>query len=224
MILFFKSFVLGFLVALPVGPIAILILQRSLEIGGLAGLVSGIGAATADALFALLAGLGLAALLEGIRESHHLVGGLGGFVLILVGLKLFFQRPPALKTEEVLSERYLHHYLWDSLSVFLLTLTNPMTIIAFGALFAGSNLIPLDPRRIDYLTISGGVFGGSLLWWVVLVILAQPIRKNLSLLRIHRTLELIGVVLILLGSFSFVPRLGPLWDRLSHPLLIFRKG
>ena len=163
--LFSQSLLLGFLVALPVGPIAILILQRSLRLGALAGLASGIGAAIADALFALLAVLGLAALLESIRGAHHLVGGLGGLVLMGVGLRLFFQKPPSLETEEVLSERYLHHYLWDALSVLLLTLTNPMTIIAFGALFAGSNLIPLDPRRLDYATISLGVFCGSLLWW-----------------------------------------------------------
>ncbi len=214
MILFSTSYLLGFLVALPVGPIAILILQRSLGVNWLAGLASGIGAALADALFALLAGLGLVALLEGIRESHHFVGGLGGLVLALVGLRLFFQKPPALHTEEVLSERYLHHYLWDSLSVFLLTLTNPMTIIAFGALFAGSNLIPLDPRRVDYLQISLGVFGGSLSWWVLLVVLAQPIRRNLSRLRIHRAMEIIGVIMIVLGGVSLVPRFGTLVDKI----------
>lgn len=212
--LFSQAFLLGFLVALPIGPIAILILQRSIQVGGWAGLASGIGAALADALFALLAGLGLAALLEEFRGSHHFVGGLGGFILVLVGLKLFFQKPPKLETDEILSERYLHHYLWDAFSVFLLTLTNPMTIIAFGALFAGSNLIPLDPRRIDYLTISTGVFGGSLLWWLLLVVLAQPIRRNLSLTRIHRALEITGVVLIVLGAVTFVPHLSRLIDKI----------
>lgn len=215
MTLFLQALFLGFLVAAPVGPIAILILQRSFQVGWRAGLASGLGAAVADALFAFLASLGLAALLEGYRESHHFVGGLGALALILVGMKFFFQNPPALKTEEVLSERYLHQYLWDSLSVFLLTLTNPMTIVAFGALFAGSDLIPLDPRRIDYLRISLGVLVGSLLWWVLLVALAQPIRRNLSLLRIHRALEVIGVILIVMGGVSFVPRLGRLIDKIS---------
>ena len=214
MTLFLKSAFLGFLIAFPVGPIAILILQRSLKIGWLAGITSGIGAALADALFAFLAGIGLSALLEGVRESHHFVGGLGGLVLVLVGLKLFFQKPPSLETEEVLSERFLHHYLWDTASIFLLTLTNPMTIIAFGALFAGSSLIPLDPRRLDYLMISAGVFAGSLLWWIVLTVLALPIRKNLSPLRIHRALELIGVVLIFLGGASLLPRLSSLVDKI----------
>ncbi|MBI2082327.1 MAG: LysE family transporter [Deltaproteobacteria bacterium] len=214
MILYFKSFLLGFLVALPVGPIAILILQRSLQIGWLAGIASGIGAALADGLFAFLAGLGLTALLEEIGGSHPFVGGFGGIVLVLVGLKLFFQKPPALQTEEVLSERYLHHYLWDTLSVFLLTLTNPMTIIAFAALFAGSNLIPLDPRKIDYFRICLGVFSGSLVWWVILVILSHPIKRNLSPLRIHRLLEIVGVILIFLGGVSSLPRLGTLVNKI----------
>ncbi|MBI2981940.1 MAG: LysE family transporter [Deltaproteobacteria bacterium] len=215
MILYFKSLFLGFLVALPVGPIAILILQRSLQVGPLAGIASGIGAAVADGLIAFLAGLGLAALLEEIgRSQHFFVGGIGGLVLVLVGLKLFFQKPPALRTEEVLSERYLHHYLWDTLSVFLLTLTNPMTIIAFAALFAGSNLIPLDPRKIDYLRICLGVFSGSFLWWVLLVLLSRPIKRNISPLRIHRLLEIVGVILILLGGLSSFPRLGSLVDKI----------
>ncbi|MBI2982499.1 MAG: LysE family transporter, partial [Deltaproteobacteria bacterium] len=205
MILYFKSLFLGFLVALPVGPIAILILQRSLQLGSLAGIASGIGAALADGFIAFLASLGLSALLEQYGTSHPLVGGFGGIALVLVGLKLFFQKPPALQTEEVLSERYLHHYLWDTLSVFLLTLTNPMTIIAFAALFAGSNLIPLDPRKIDYLRICMGVFSGSLLWWVSLVLLSHPIKKNISPLRIHRLLEIVGVILILLGGLSSFP-------------------
>jgi threonine/homoserine/homoserine lactone efflux protein len=150
-ILFSKSFLLGFLVAIPVGPVAGLILRRSLRIGSLAGLISGVGAAAADSLFALLASLGLAVLLEEIGDSRHYIGGIGGFVLVFVGLRLFFQRPPNLDTAELLTERYLSHYLWDALSIFLVTLINPMTIIAFAALFAGSSLIPLDPRRIDYL-------------------------------------------------------------------------
>ena len=212
--LFSQALILGFLVAFPVGPVAILILQRSIQVGWVAGLASGIGAALADALFGLLAGLGLSALLEQYRDSHHFVGGIGGIALILVGLKLFFQKPPKLETEEVLSERYLRHYLWDALSVFLLTLTNPMTIIAFGALFAGSDLIPLDPRKIDYLTITFGVFSGSFLWWAFWVALAQPIRRRLSLERIHRILQGIGLVLICLGGFSIVPRWRTLIDKL----------
>ncbi|MBI2068356.1 MAG: LysE family transporter [Deltaproteobacteria bacterium] len=206
MMLFLKSAALGFLVALPVGPIAVLILQRSLQVNWLAGLSSGIGAASADALLSILASLGLAAVFESLRESHHFIGNAGGIVLILVGIKIFFQRPPALDTEEVLSERYLHHYLWDGASVFLLTLTNPMTLIAFAALFAGSSLIPLDPRKMDYLQISLGVFSGSLIWWLILTSLAQPIRRNLSPLRIHRALEVVGIVLIALGAVSFVTR------------------
>jgi len=212
--LFVKSLVLGLLVAVPVGPIAFLILQRSLQIGWGAGFMSGVGAAAADALFALVVSLGLSVLLEQLRDSRHLVGGLGSIALILVGLKFIFQKPPALETEEVLSERYLHHYLWDAGSVFLLTLTNPMTVIAFAALFAGSNLIPLDPRRIDYVVISSGVLLGSFLWWVVLVFLAQPIRRNLSAVRIHQALEVIGIILVILGAVQLNPRVGLLIDKI----------
>src|SRR3989338_2845556 len=177
-VLFSKSCVLGWMVAIQIGPVALLIIQRSIKLGSLGGLASGLGAAIADGLFGFLAAFGLSTLFGGLEESRHLVRPLGSLVLMLVGVYFFFQKPPPLETEEVLSVRYLHHYLWDMLSAFLLTLMNPTTIIAFAALFAGSDLIPEDPKKIQFVEIMSGVFLGSLLWWLNLVVLARPIKRK----------------------------------------------
>lgn len=213
--LFSKACLLGWMVAIPVGPVALLILQRRLKLGPLGGVASGIGAALADGLFGLLAAMGLSTLLGEVEVSRHFVRPLGSLALVLVGTYFFFQEPPPLEPEEVLSARYLHHYLWDALSTFLLTLTNPVTLIAFAALFAGSGLIPEDPRRIQYLEIAAGVGAGSFLWWSLVVVLAGPIRRNLSRQSEHRLLQIIGLVLIVIGLFSFIPRLGTLVDKLQ---------
>src|SRR5690242_4071081 len=102
--LFAQAFFLGWMVALPVGPVALLIIQRSLSVGSLRGWVSGLGAATADGIYALLAALGLAALIEQLAQTRGFVRPLGSIVLILVGLYFFFRKPPPeLESVEVLS-------------------------------------------------------------------------------------------------------------------------
>lgn len=203
------------MVSIPIGPVGLLIIQRSLKVGSLGGIASGVGAALADGLFGFFAAFGLVTLFGGLEESRHLVRPFGSLVLMLVGIYFFFQRPPPLETEEVLSPRYLHHYLWDMLSAFLLTLMNPTTIIAFAALFAGSDLIPEDPKKIQFVEIMSGVFLGSLLWWLFLVVLARPIKRKLSPLMEHRILQAIGIVLMSLALLTFVPRVGSVIDKLK---------
>lgn len=200
--MFFQAYILGFIVALPVGPVAILILQRSLSLGTLAGIASGLGASTADALFAWFASMGLVALTTGVQTGHFWIRPVGGLVVIILGIHFYFKKPPPLKTDEVLTPRYLHHYTWDAFSTFLLTLTNPMTVFAFAALFTGSNLIPIDPRKIFFFEISAGIFCGSLTWWSLLTTLSNPIKRFISPQKIHRVMQGLALLLIGLGSFT----------------------
>lgn len=212
--LFSKALVVGWMVAIPVGPVALLIIQRSIKVGSLAGFASGLGAALADGLFGLLAAIGLVTLFGGLEESRPFVRPLGSLVLMLVGVYFFFQKPPSLEAEEILSPRYLHHYLWDLISSFILTLMNPTTIVAFAALFAGSDLIPEDVGKIQYLEVATGVLIGSLLWWLLLVVLARPLKRRLSPLMEHRILQVVGMVLMSLALVSFLPRVGSVIDKL----------
>lgn len=204
--LFSQSAFLGLMIAIPVGPVALLIIQRTLSVGPLRGLMSGLGAAVADGLFGLLAALGLAALIEQLEQTRGFVRPLGSLILISVGLFFFFRKPPALEPKEVLSSTYLRHYLWDVVSTFFLTLTNPLTIIAFAAIFAGSDLIPEDPRKIQYVGVAAGIFTGSMSWWMILVLLAHPVKRHLSSQVVHRVFQGVGLVLITLAVVSFVPR------------------
>jgi len=199
-----KAFILGFIVAVPVGPIAILIFQRSLSLGYLAGLASGIGAALADGLFAFLASLGIAALAETIEESIIWVRPMGGLILLVLGGYFFFKKSLVLQTEEVLTPRYLHHYTWDAFSTFLLTLTNPMTVLAFAALFAGINLIPPGAKNVLYLETTLGVFLGSLIWWLVIILLSHPIKRTISPLKVHRLMQVLALLLMALGMGAII--------------------
>ncbi len=213
--LFQKACFLGWMVAIPVGPVGLLIIQRSITMGYVRGLVSGLGAALADGVFGLLAAMGLVALIENYGNAKHFIRPFGGIVLAVVGLVFLLKKKREVKAEEVLTANFANRYLWDLLSTFLLTLMNPMTILAFGALFAGSDLIPVDVRKIQYVEIAFGVFTGSLLWWTLMVVLSSPLKNKLSPVVEQRIQQVIGAILIALAFFSVVPRFGSFIDRLQ---------
>lgn len=216
LILVLKACVLGFMVAIPVGPVAVLLVQRSLSVGSLAGLFTGLGAALADAFFGYMAALGLVALVEQLEVGSVFWRPLGSLALIIVALHFIFQKPPKLEAEEVLSRGYQRRYWWDLVSSFFLTLINPTTIIAFAALFAGSDLIPEDPKRIQYFEIAAGIFSGSLIWWIILVAIAKPVKRMMSPEKVHRMMQAIGGVLISLALLSLVPRVGDVIDKVQR--------
>ncbi len=216
--LFQKACFLGWMVAIPVGPVGLLIIQRSITMGYVRGLFSGLGAALADGVFGFLAAIGLVALIENYGGAKHFIRPLGGLVLAIVGIVFILKKKREVKAEEVLTANYANRYLWDLLSTFLLTLMNPMTIIAFGALFAGADLIPVDVRKIQYLEVSLGVFTGSLLWWVLLVILASPLKNKMSVTLEQRIQQVIGAILLTLAVFSVVPRFSSFIDRVQNLL------
>ena len=212
--LILKACVLGFMVAIPVGPVGILLIQRSISVGSLAGIFTGLGAALADAVFGYLAALGLVALVAQLEVGKHFWRPLGSLALIIVAAYFIFQKPPKLEAEEVLTGGYQRRYWWDLVSAFFLTLLNPTTIIAFAALFAGSDLIPEDPRRIQYIEIALGILGGSMAWWLLLVSIARPVKKKMSPHKVHLVMQAIGGVLLTLALLSLIPRVGGVVDKI----------
>ena len=161
---FIRGLVIGFSIAAPVGPIGVLCIRRTLAHGRAAGLVSGLGAATADAIYGCVAAFGLTAissLLISQQPSLRLIGGL--FLCYLGGKTCFAQPAETAATAKVndLSNAYA--------STFFLTLTNPLTIISFTAVFAG---LGLGSRATNYFSaglLVTGVFFGSALWWLLLI-------------------------------------------------------
>jgi threonine/homoserine/homoserine lactone efflux protein len=165
-ILWLKGLVLGFSIAAPVGPIGLLCIRRSLAEGRLAGLLSGLGAATADAIYGCVAAFGLTAvfsLLTGLQFWLQLGGGL---FLLWLGWRTL-RSAPARKEAAVNPGR--GGYTGMVASTFLLTLSNPMTIFSFLAIFSGAGLAEVSGSQgWRALVMVGGVFCGSALWWLLL--------------------------------------------------------
>ena len=157
-----KGVIIGFSIAAPVGPIAILCIRRSLAQGRRVGLATGLGAATADAVYGCIAGFGVTAISRFLVDQRLWLSAVGGLFLCYLGIRTFVSRP-AEQAAEVRDRSLAAAYL----STLALTLTNPMTILSFVAIFAGLGL-GASPNYAAATALVAGVFGGSALWWLLL--------------------------------------------------------
>lgn len=193
--LFLQSLLIGFSIAAPVGPIGVLCIRRTLAQGRWVGLVSGLGAATADAIYGVVAAFGLtllSATLEGQTVWFQLLGGL---FLIYLGVRTAIA-PAATQPATVQKGRGL---LGAYLSTLLLTLTNPLTIASFAAVFAGLGLVNETGDRWMGMILVLGVFLGSALWWVLLSGGIGLFRSRFNLRGLKWVNRISGIVLIGFG-------------------------
>ena len=158
---FFKGIVIGFSIAAPVGPIGLLCIQRTLTGGRLIGLISGFGAASADAVYGMIAAFGLTVVADMMMAHQFWLRLLGGLFLCYLGARTWRTKP----AEQAASADQCVRPLSAYASVFFLTLTNPITILAFAGIFAG---VGMSGASGSAALMMAGVFCGSMLWWTIL--------------------------------------------------------
>jgi len=158
-----RGLVIGFSIAAPVGPIGVLCIRRTLAKGCVSGLVSGLGAATADAIYGCIAGFGLTFIASILISQQGWFRLIGGAFLCYLGLKTFLTRP-AEQAASAEGSGLVGAYA----STFFLTLTNPMTILSFAAIFAGLGVVSASGNYASAGMLVLGVFIGSALWWLIL--------------------------------------------------------
>jgi threonine/homoserine/homoserine lactone efflux protein len=162
-----KGYLLGFAIAAPVGPIGLLCIRRTLAEGVPAGLASGLGAATADAMYGAVAALGLTAVSSLMVDQAVWLRLVGGLFLLYLGLTIFRSRP-ALESAAAAGRSHSARLAWAYGSTLLLTITNPATILSFGVAFAGLGLVGPNVGGMPAVVIVLGVFLGSACWWLLL--------------------------------------------------------
>jgi threonine/homoserine/homoserine lactone efflux protein len=192
--LFPRGLIIGFAIAAPVGPIGVLVIRRTLANGRLTGLVSGAGAATADAFYGVIAAFGLTAI-SGMLVQHSVwIRCIGGVIVCVLGLKSFRIEPTRHSSgpdTRGLGEAYL--------STTALTLSNPTTIVSFSAVFAGLGLGSTQPGHVSAALLVLGVFFGSLLWWIALSGAISLFRRRFSPAGLLWVNRVSGVVLVAFG-------------------------
>jgi threonine/homoserine/homoserine lactone efflux protein len=192
--LFLKGAALGFSIAAPVGPIGILCIRRTLEYGRFSGLFSGLGAAAADSIYAVIAAFGLTAVSNFLMAGQHWLRLIGGVFLLYLGCKTYFAKPGS-------GAKQVSHttLLGDFVSTFFLTLTNPVTILSFLAIFAGIGLSSIQGSYSEASLLVAGVFLGSALWWLILSEGVTLFRKKVSA-RVMRWINRVaGMIIIAFG-------------------------
>lgn len=199
LILYFEGILLGLSVSIPLGPIGIICLHRTLSRGRMSGFVSGLGAAVADTFFAAVAGFGLSVFLKFFTEQKLYLTLGGGLVLIILGIFLFFSNTIKQARQQQKSNKLLS----DFISVFFLTISNPLTILFFTAMLSGFNI--LDDGSFDKTAIAiFGIFTGAMLWWFTLTTLVNLFRRKFRLRRLWYLNRITAVLIIIFGIFAFV--------------------
>lgn len=190
--LIFYGIPIGFVVAAPLGAVGVLCIQKTLHQGRLAGFLTGLGAAMADALFAAIAGLGLTMIADFLVREQIAIRLIGSLILLYVGVKIL--RTPA----EHLREKANNRTLLQSISTaFILTSTNPMTFMAFTLIFATLGIIQEHFTWWMGGILIGAIFIGSTLWWLMLSTLTQLVRRRLREHWLHNLNR--GAAIIILG-------------------------
>jgi threonine/homoserine/homoserine lactone efflux protein len=192
---FFRGAAIGFSIAAPVGPIGILCIRRSVSGGRLLGFATGLGSATADAVYGTVAGFGLTTISGFLVGERFWLQLLGGAFLCYLGVRIGREHPRA-EAGAVSGRGLLGAYA----STFFLTLTNPATILAFVAVFASLGLAGAPSYRAA-ATLVGGVFLGSMLWWTILSQVAGTWRSRLTPGMLRGINRLSGAVL---GAFGLI--------------------
>lgn len=200
MFLFFlKGVIISFAIAAPVGPTAVLCVNRTVKYGWRVGLLSGLGAATADALYALIAGFGVNFIIDFVFRHEQAIRFYGGLFLLYWGTRIILQKfvesDPLVKGEGLGG---------PFVSTFILTLTNPMTLLAFMAVLA---ILGKAGIRHDYFNLAQWIVGvavGSFGWWIVLCSTAHFYRKKFDKKGLWLLNRATGIFIIAVGALALL--------------------
>ncbi len=203
MLFWLRGLLIGFSIAAPVGPIGVLCIRRTLADGRVNGLVSGLGAATADAFYGSVAGFGLTFISGLLIDQRFWLRLIGGLFLCYLGVKTFLARP-AEQAAAAGSSGLAGAYA----STLFLTLTNPTTIFSFAAIFAGLGIANTGGNYLAAGLLVLGVFLGSALWWFILSGGVSIFRSKFGQRQMQWVNRISGVVMLTFGVLALVSLLG----------------
>ncbi len=189
-----KGFLVGLAVAIPVGPVVLLCIHRTLNHGRLFGFVSGVGVSSAELCYSLMAGYGVSLVWELLVHHKFAFELSGSLVLFVFGVLTFFSKP-----REGSTRRKPHHLIGAYFSTFALTMAHPLLFFSFVAIYAGLGLFWTPERPHDVVWFSLSVFAGSVSWWGVLILNFSFFFRKVFLKRLLMVNRISGVLIMLLS-------------------------
>ena len=194
--LFIQGMIVGLTLAVPVGPISLVCIHRTVAGGRLHGIFSGLGVATSDSFYAAVAFLGLTAvsgMIIGHQTAFRLIAGIA---LVLVGIQVFRSIPAAARESAKDSESYIRDYL----SLLAIAAANPLTIIFFITILPGFGVVAHGTTLIAAVPFVAGVFLGSAVWWIVLCGSLGSVRSRLSVDNLRWINRISGILITCFGA------------------------
>jgi len=196
---FVRGLLIGLSIAAVVGPMSVLCIQRTLNFGQRYGLISGLGIATADALYGSIAAFGVTVIASFLVSQHIWIRLIGGVFLIYLGLKTVLTRPA-----EQAAAAQANSFFGAYASTLLLTLTNPLTILSFAAIFAGIGVGGASKSYLSATIVVLGVFAGSALWWCILTSGVSLVRGKLTASWLLWINKVSGCIIALFGLIALL--------------------
>lgn len=201
-----KGIVIGLMVSIPLGPIGIIIVQRTLNRGWLSGFFSGLGAATADIIYAIIAATGFGIILHLVETHVHSLKIITFCIVIVIGIAISQKSIRKLRKERTKSS----NLFTDFISILLLTFSNPLVLGVFLALFTGAASVE-DSSLQNIIIILLGVFIGALLWWFVLTLSVSLFRHKFRFRNLFWINKVTGIIILILGISGLVYTLAETW-------------
>ena len=204
MLTFFIGILSGFCLALPVGAVALMCINKTLQFGFKSGLAVGLGAAFADAFYALIAIYSLTTISNIFLQNQEIMRIIGGLCLIFISIRMIFSGPVVIETKEVAYSKWSR----DIISGFVITLSNPLTYIGFIALLSYMHLVFRNFNSDLVLNFSLGAFAGSLIWWLILIEFARFLKNKVNSTFIKRSNIISGFIILVFGVLVILSTLG----------------
>jgi len=209
-----KGIIVGAGASIPLGPIGVMCIQKTLSKGRASGYLTGMGASIADSFYALLAILSLAVVKSFISHNQPIVMLIGGTVVIVIGLKIFLTNPIKQIRMRIYGEKKLFE---DFITSFIMTITNPGALFLILGLFAFANMNVDEHSSMSIILAAVvGVFIGANLWWIALCTSINVFRNRLRLRQLMLINRISGIIIMAIGLFSIVKSI---WTLISLLML-----
>ncbi len=194
-----KGFIVGLGASIPLGPLGVLCVQKTLSKGRNSGLFTGLGASVSDTFYAGLSLIGLSFVENLINENRAFVMLIGGLIIILIGLKVYTTNPIKQIRQKSSNKRHLE----DFVEALVMTITNPGAIFLILGLFAAVGINSSDNTgNISIITTLWGVFLGTATWWYILTTTINIFRKKFRIKQLMMINRIAGIIIAVLGIIS----------------------
>ncbi len=194
-----KGFIVGLGASIPLGPLGVLCVQKTLSKGRNSGLFTGLGASVSDTFYAGISLIGLSFVENFISANRAPVMLIGGIIIILIGLKVYTTNP----IKQIRQKHAHKHHLEDFIEALIMTITNPGAIFLILGLFAAVGINSGDKtENISVITILWGVFLGTVTWWFTLTTTINVFRKKFRLKQLIMINRVAGIIIAVLGIIS----------------------